>query len=797
MTSPFAQVYASYAENGLSVIPIHPKGKNPAFIEPNSGAWMGLMDWSRFCNERPSEALLEAWAEMPGANIGACMGQASNMIAVDIDTNDKTLINKFKKELPATPFVKIGRRGVNLLYRFNPKIPTRSFALDGERTKVIEFLSTGKQIVLPPSIHPDSGIPYRWENPEFSLEFHSTDALPELTEEAFIACAEIVGQKLKTIELIAEGRKPPRFKRIEHADTVWNELNDRALSDLHSWVPKLFPDHKLLGKENYRLIATWRGGENYNVSIHSEGIVDFATDETYSAISLIKTAFGISLAESYAALSNVLISPEERAQSQKLAEGFIAAAQRQPTKTHASVALSTPVVITQIKTRFGEPPEAPLGIFEAAPNTLGSIANYIREKSGNPIPELALAAALPTLANIIGNRIATETNLRGNIYTIGLAASGTGKNDTLKIPAEIITALSSKDALIGTPASAAGLINAMNRNNGNSLWLQDEFGRFLKFINSPNSGNHEATVLTALMELYTSSESGVYQGREYAPSNQASKGGNKGLQINNPFLSFYGVSVQENVFDSLTSKDAIDGFAGRFLVFNSDVKAAAPMFRKALVKPIDKIAALSTIVDEVMEVRSSVLERYHQLNKPNNISEILMAPNPVVISFNPKALEYLEETVSMLLVKKASELSDTSAAYLVPVWNRAAAHIGKVALLASNFQEIDLTTVKWATDLVIYLMEYMTHKLYTSVHDTPERAAAKDIYKAILELNTKFRRFITRAELLRHRLLRRYDKKMVTAALELLVSMEVIEYEKEESGKRPTQIFHVVADFEG
>ena len=786
MTSPFAQVYASYAENGLSVIPIHPKGKNPAFIEPNSGAWMGLMDWSRFCNERPSEALLEAWAEMPGANIGACMGAASNMIAVDIDTNDKTLINKFKKELPATPFVKIGRRGVNLLYRFNPKIPTRSFALDGERTKVIEFLSTGKQIVLPPSIHPDSGIPYRWENPEFSLEFHSTDALPELTEEAFIACAEIVGQKLKTIELIAEGRKPPKLKRIEHADTVWNELNDRALSDLHSWVPKLFPDHKLLGKENYRLIATWRGGENYNVSIHSEGIVDFATDETYSAISLIKTAFGISLAESYAALSNVLISPEERAQSQKLAEGFIAAA----TKTHASVALSTPIIITQIKSRFGEPPVPPAGIFEMAPNTIGILANFIQHNSGSPLPELCLAAAFPTLSSIIGNRIATETNLRGNIYTIGLAASATGKNDTLKIPMQILTSLNNKDNIIGSPASASALIHAMSKGRGNSIWLQDEFGRFLRFINSPGSGNHEATVLTALMELYTSSESDVYYGRAYAPT--AGKAAVT-LKVDNPYLNFYSASTPDSVFDNLTSKEAVDGFAGRFLLFSSNAKAAKPMFRRPIERPVKP---LSEIVDHLMEVRSLVLDNYHKANGSNHLSTAL-GNIPYIVPYTPEALDYLENIITPKLEQKELELEGTQAAYLQAVWNRAAAHIGKVALLASDFQKIDLTTVKWAADLTVYLMEYLCHKLYTSVHDTPERAAAKDIHVAITEMNGRLKRYITRAELLRHRLLKKYDKKMVTNALDLLIAMEVIDYRKEESGKKPTQTFLVLADFEG
>jgi hypothetical protein len=33
----------------------------------------------------------------------------------------------------------------------------------------IELFGTGKQVAMPPSIHPDTGLPYRWDQP-FNLE---------------------------------------------------------------------------------------------------------------------------------------------------------------------------------------------------------------------------------------------------------------------------------------------------------------------------------------------------------------------------------------------------------------------------------------------------------------------------------------------------------------------------------------------------------------------------------------------------------------------------------------------------
>lgn len=789
--SPFARSWESYSGNGLSVIPIHPYAKNPAFIDRHSGAWVGIMDWTRFCTEHPSEELLAYWATMKGANIGVCLGPASNLACVDIDSENKDLQKKFLKALPFTPFVKIGKKGMTLFYQYTTEVPTKSFGLDGERTRAIEFFTLGKQTVLPPSVHPETKREYRWQDPQFSFAFHPSKAAPILTVEAFAACAEIVGTKMRQIERMIEKRQLPDSPPALHADNVWNELCARALNNLDIWVPSLFPDHKKPNGYNYRVNAFWRGGENYNLSIHPEGISDWVDGRTYTPIQLIQKAFNITAMEAYCILSDLVIPEEEKKAEKKLAEAMIEAHKALPTKTHASVALSTPTIITKVASRIGiEPKPLEPEIYTNAPNLLGKIAGYIRGASGSPLPELALASALPLLSTVIGNRIATETNLRGNVYCLGLAASGTGKNDTVKIPIDIMTRLGNSNNLIGTPSSSSGLLHAMNRGRGTSLWLQDEFGRFLRFINHPNSSNHEATVLNALMELYTSSESAVYHGREYAPSNAAAKV----QKVPDPYLNFYGVSVEEHVFDNLTSKDAVDGFAARWLVFSSKATAAAPMFRR--ISTPNNLDAVG-VIDEILAVRGDVIERHYALNKSSNSFQdaTASAQTPITVTYTEDAFKYLSENITPIIQKKKEALEEIGLAYLTPVWNRCAAHIGKVALLASDFKQIDSSVAVWASELVLYLVEYTTHKLAASVVDTMERQAARDIYQAIQELNLKLGRWVLKSELMRHRNFKKYDKKMVQAGMELLLEMDVIECQLEKSGKRPSMQFKVCSEY--
>jgi putative DNA primase/helicase len=119
-----------------------------------------ISQWQKFCKEMPSEGEQQNWLiSFPSGNLGLPLGPASGLAMVDIDVEDPATIEAIRACLPCSPFVRIGKKGMQLAFRHHPAI--KSFKLKGaDGAMAVEYLSTGNQCVLPGSIHPDTGQPY-------------------------------------------------------------------------------------------------------------------------------------------------------------------------------------------------------------------------------------------------------------------------------------------------------------------------------------------------------------------------------------------------------------------------------------------------------------------------------------------------------------------------------------------------------------------------------------------------------------------------------------------------------------
>lgn len=159
----FKQFAAEFYQRNLPVIPLD--GKGPVY---------GLSDWSKYCEKMPSDNHYEMWEEdYPNANIGLCCGPQSGVIAIDIDVDDEFILNI----LPPSPVRRFGAKGEVRFYNFNPNIESRKI-LHGKQT-VVEVLTTGRQVVLPPSIHPDTKKSYQWITKE---TLTNNSGLPDLPD---------------------------------------------------------------------------------------------------------------------------------------------------------------------------------------------------------------------------------------------------------------------------------------------------------------------------------------------------------------------------------------------------------------------------------------------------------------------------------------------------------------------------------------------------------------------------------------------------------------------------------------
>jgi predicted P-loop ATPase len=161
----------SLVEAGFACHWLRPRSKSPA-----AEAWSSapVYSFAQLTDSQP-----------PGANIGVRLGEPSRVAGhylqvIDLDVRDDQYVSKakaalasFVPEYAALPYVVSGSSGQSRHFYFLTERPFRSKKLAHSKEKwvdakgkehwawEIELFGTGKQVVLPPSIHPTGGV-YAW-----------------------------------------------------------------------------------------------------------------------------------------------------------------------------------------------------------------------------------------------------------------------------------------------------------------------------------------------------------------------------------------------------------------------------------------------------------------------------------------------------------------------------------------------------------------------------------------------------------------------------------------------------------
>lgn len=166
MTGIFDREAPAYWAKGISVIPLRYNDKRPSEDS-----------WNQWCLNLPDTTVQNLWLKKYiNNNIGLALGPASNIVVIDIDTDDEKIIAAINSVLPKSPWRRIGQKGYVEAFKYNGIGTFRIDDANGNR--LVEFLSRGAQVVLPPSIHPKTLKPY---NQNVSL-IEVYDELPEIDE---------------------------------------------------------------------------------------------------------------------------------------------------------------------------------------------------------------------------------------------------------------------------------------------------------------------------------------------------------------------------------------------------------------------------------------------------------------------------------------------------------------------------------------------------------------------------------------------------------------------------------------
>ena len=184
-----------------------------------------------------------------GQNVGLVLGEPSNgLVATDIDTAEAlTIADQF---LPQT--LVGGRKSTPKAHRYYraPGAKTMKWQ-DTDGTMLLEVRSTGCQMLVEPSVHPETGEPYRWVR-EGTLE-----AVETVAEDLEKRCT-----KLATATVIAR-HLPPIGGRHEYAKAVVGYLLRRLDEDIVRQI----------------VLAAWQAGEGDSEDAvrDLEGIIEDTT----------------------------------------------------------------------------------------------------------------------------------------------------------------------------------------------------------------------------------------------------------------------------------------------------------------------------------------------------------------------------------------------------------------------------------------------------------------------------------------------------------------------------------------
>jgi len=197
---------------------------------------------------------------------------------------------------------------------------------------------------------------------------------------------------------------------------------------------------------------------------------------------------------------------------------------------------------------------------------VGDLARYMIDTARRPQPLLAVGASLCALGALMGRRYRTATDLRTNLYIVGIADSGSGKNHAREVVNELFFAAGLAHHLGGNKiASGAGLLTALHRQPA-ILFQIDEFGMFLSAAaDRKRSPRHVTEILDNMTELYTAA-SGVFLGAEYANRD----GSNERRDIVQPCLCVYGTTTPLHFWGALQGANVVDGSLARLIILPSE-----------------------------------------------------------------------------------------------------------------------------------------------------------------------------------------------------------------------------------
>lgn len=787
---PYAQIGARLVDRGYAALPIMPGSKRPG-VPLGDGSFRGLDDWAaRAAARLPLDIEIDLWS---ASDAGVCvaLGPASrNTVAADVDTDVPEVRAALMTVLPESMVGKAGQKGETLFYRSSPNFPSLSFNLpgpDGRPTRVLDLLGPGRQSVMPPSIHPDTGEPYRWTRLE-TLDAIDPEDLPWIDDDI----GERIAEVLKPFGYAPEPERPPRREAPEGEETPHRRLNNLAMADLGAWVPDLGLYRLRRRGGGYVAVPTWRPSSTgrpmekrgQNLKIHPSGIRDFHDlDRPYTPLDLVMAARGDDLDQAFEWLAarvgygeGVALDLQPRQVAER--DGVLFDAETGEIIDRPAVPDPQPTDAT------GDPRDFPIADLQV-PGLVGEIADWIEATSPKPIRLFAVAAALLTVGTLIGRRVYCGVPRSGaHLYALTIAGTGAGKERPQEAMRQILDAVSSTRLHSGASSSAASLAMRLAERPV-QVQIIDEVDKVLARSGNRNANAQERELVQDYCTLW-----GRGMGT-FIPNSTTTRGD---ILIHRPCLSFFGATNFVSFYEHMKAKLLANGFLNRFLVLPrfERVRARKPRLPEEIVPPT--IVAACKRLFAFQDAPPPGADPRRHIAPSTTLHDPVRPPEMHIVEMTPAA----QAIYDACRERDERMLEQADKDPLFEAWVRGAEMTKRIALIVACGRHVDTdlagavvdeADMRFASRLVDWSLSLFIAGLRENMAENDHQASAK----LVLRILQGAGRIVTRTELYR-RIDGRLDGRQLDGVMKYLATSAQVEALEEKTAGRTKTSYRLMPE---
>lgn len=693
--------------NGYPILPIMPGTKKPGRYR--NGTWSDYPDWTRHAARPTTEHEIGIWRDWPDAGVGVVCGP---VVAVDIDIAEPDLALRLERlcreRLGDTPALRIGRAPKRLLV-YRAAEPFR-----GIRRAPLEVLGLGQQFVAH-AIHPDTGRPYDW--PEEALADIDISSLPEIDAARAAAFLDealaLVPEQLRPARLAATGQGEAQtaasLTGTPAAIRAALACLPNADLDYDSWIRVGLALKGALGDGGRGLFAAWSAQSSKDVPAFTMKTWDGLRPERIGA----GTIYHLAMERGWKPDPALVLDGAAPRDPVHPAAGLLASIAAAPAPGPEDERVEP---ASSARTSMFVPPPPSLDRLDGA---LALMVQHILASAIRPQPWLAVGASLVALGALMGRKVRTASNLRSNLYVLGISESGGGKDHARKVLKEILFQAGLAEHLGGERiASGAGLITALTRQPA-SLFQIDEFGKFTaNVVDKRRAPKHLSEIWDLFTELATSAGT-TFFGAEYADQKERPR-----QDIIEPCACIHGVSAPGPFWEALKSGSLQDGSLARFLVFRSAEDIPDRNRRPAPLSdlPADLLAAIR----DVAAVGAAHAGNLVATSAPS------VRPAPVTVRMDEEATAIFDALDDEMTRRQRAALGTERSAVLARVWENTA----KVALIkavSANPPDPMIRGVdaQWAREVVEHCTATMIVQADRHLADNEQEANHKKVLRLI------------------------------------------------------------------